>query len=107
MSGGLRVIVGEHRTERLNANVRADVKENFARAVFMRHGTKYDKMHHEVNRALEAHTQTLLNEVRAYGPGKPPEPKEKDVDAFMNCLNYSGLDEGRDDASSEPEPRVL
>lgn len=108
MSGGLRVHVGEHRTERLNSNVRADVLDNFRRAVYMRHGTTYAKMNIEVNRALTAHTDTLLAEVRAYGSGQPPSSDETGTDdPFMNCLAYSGLQSGRDDTSSEPEPRVL
>jgi len=109
MTGGLRVHVGEHRTEYLRANVLADVLENFRRAVHMRHGTTYDKMGAEVNRALKSHTDTLLMEVRAFGQGEPPGPKKKgERDPFMNCLAYSGLEEeGGDDTSSEPEPRVL
>jgi hypothetical protein len=109
MSGGLTAHVGEHRTERLNANILAATLENFRRAVHMRHGTTYAKMNVEVNRALQAHTDTLLAEVRAFGSGSAPEPKaqQSNADPFMNCLAYSGLEEGGDDPSSEPEPRVL
>ena len=108
MTGGLRVVVGEHRTESFRANVIASVKAEFIRAVQIRHGTTYDKMGLEATRALKAHTETMLMEVRTYGSGEPPEPEEKaDTDAFMNCLAYSGLEEGGDDTSSEPEPRVL
>jgi hypothetical protein len=109
MSGGLRVHVGEHRTERLNANVLGDVLENFRRAVHLRHGTTYDKMHHEVNRALKAHTDTLLLEVRAFGQGEPPSKKDakSSDDPFMNCLHANIKEEGGDDPSSDIEPRVL
>jgi len=108
MSGGLRAYVGEHRTERLNANVLGDVLDNFRRAVHLRHGTTYDKMGAEVNRALKAHTDTLLMEVRAFGSGEAPDVKQADDDdPFMNCLNYSGLKTGGDDPSSDPDLRVL
>jgi hypothetical protein len=99
-----RVIVGEQATEKFTAVVLSKTVADFRSAVLQRHGTLYDRMGHEINRALQAHTLTLRMEARSQAPvevdlNSPDDP-------FMNCLLGTSL-EGDSSLDSEPEPRVL
>lgn len=107
MTGGYRVEVGDHRTEKFSSIVLSTVASEFRRAVYYRHGTNYDKMWLEVSRALKAHTDVLIMEARSVGQSKKKDESEKETDPFLNCLHANIKEEGGDDPSSAPDLRVL